>query len=555
MTGGSEGLSENRSAADSLSGSFRLTEVTSKAGLGDFVHQTGAFGQKWFPETVGAGGGFIDYNGDGWQDILLVGGGAWEKSPRQEVQALWLYENNGDGTFSPATKKAGLADVKAYGFGFSAADYDNDNDQDFFLTTLHENMLFRNNEGVFSEVGKKSGLADRATWSTSAIFFDADKDGWLDLYVGNYVDWSPTKDIWCTLDGETKEYCTPDLYKGVPGRFYQNNGDGTFTDRTKAAGFLPSPGNSFGIAALDYNDDGWTDLAVANDMQRNLLYKNNGDGTFDETGMMSGIAFGEDGKARAGMGIDAARMGPEGRSSIVVGNFAGEMVGFFQHTGNNLFMDRAAIARLGKPTLRTLTFGLFLFDVDLDGDHDLLAANGHIKPGLDNIQNEISYRQPAQLFLNKGKDVFKSFRPNKSALNQPMVARGAAYGDIDRDGDWDVLITENGGPAHLWRNDLEEGHFLRIRLHGRVSNRDGIGARIVATTGDQRIERFLRTGSSFLSQSDKTVILGLGNQTKVDSLVIHWPSGQTNRFANLAADREIDVIEGQKRLSASTTAP
>ncbi len=259
-----------------------FTEVTAEAGLGDFKHVTGAFGEIWFPETMGAGGGFLDYDGDGWLDILLVGGGAFRGRTETAGPALRLFHNQHDGTFAEQTEAAGLADLRAYSFGVTAADYDNDGDEDVFVTTLYENLLLRNEGGVFVEVGEEAGIAEASEWSMAAVFFDADADGWVDLYVGNFVDWSPEKDIRCTRVGQTKSYCTPELYQGVGGRFYRNNGDGTFADRSQAQGFDAAPGKTLAVASIDYNRDGWPDLVVANDTQRDLLYENQGDGTFIE---------------------------------------------------------------------------------------------------------------------------------------------------------------------------------------------------------------------------------------------------------------------------------
>ena len=542
-------------AASEVALSF--TDVTASAGLSEFRHVTGAIGDKWFPESMGSGGGFIDYDGDGWQDILLVGGGRWAKDKTQPPQALWLFRNNGDGSFSNKTNEAGLGNLSAYGFGIAVADYDNDGDQDFYFTTLHHNMLFRNDPGVFTEVSKAANLAGEATWSSSAIFFDADKDGWLDLYYGNYVDWSAEKDLWCTLDGKTKSYCTPELYKGVPGRFYRNNGAPnsaeqavTFTDQTEAAGFTQSPGKTLGLVECDFNRDGWPDLVVSNDTQRNLLYKNDGDGTFTELGAFSGVAYDENGRARAGMGIDAGVIDNTGAETIFIGNFSKEMIGVYRYIGNDLFTDRAPASKIGRPSLMTLTFALFVFDVDLDGDLDLFAANGHVQEDIEITQDGIAYREPPHLFLNDGNGFFADEAPKiGGVLQQPLVGRGASYADYDRDGDLDVLVTENGGPAHLWRNEPSNGHhYLRVHVQGTKTNRDGIGTRIVAKVDTLRMERCIRTGSSFLASLEKTATFGLGAKTQVDSLLVYWPSGRVDRFGAIAADRELLLIEGADEL-------
>lgn len=523
-----------------------FTDVTQEAGLGDFRHETGAVGDLWFPESMGSGGAFIDYDGDGWLDVLLAGGGTWEGSGKAPVPALWLYRNNGDGTFTHTTREAGLADVRAYSLGFAVADYDNDGDQDFYLTTIAENLLFRNDGGTFTEVGRATGVAGEPTWSSSALFFDADRDGWLDLYAGNYVAWTPETDIWCSLDGQSKGYCTPETYRGVASRFYHNNGDGTFSDWTEQAGFWPAPGKTLGVVEFDFNRDGWPDLAVANDTQPGQLYVNNGDGTFAERGAVSGMAYDENGKARAGMGIDAGVVDTTGEETIFIGNFSKEMIGVYRHIGNGLFIDRAAASKIGRTSLLTLAFGLFLFDVDLDGDLDLFTANGHVQPEIETTQEGIGYDEAPHLFFNDGNGYFEDLAPSiGGVLAGTIVARGAAYGDVDRDGDLDILVTENDGPAHLWRNDrTSEAHYLRVHTEGRQSNRDGIGAQVSVYAGGREMVRRVRTGASYLSASERAATFGLAGAGTVDSLVVHWPSGQVDRHRDVAVDRDVVVVEG-----------
>ena len=532
--------------------SLDFSQVTGDAGLGDFRHEIGAFGGKLFPESMGSGCGFIDYNNDNWPDILLVGGGEWPSHKTMEVPALWLYRNNGDGTFSLKTDEAGLGGITAYGFGVAVADYDNDGDQDFYFTTLDRNMMFRNHEGVFSEVGEISGTSVEPSWSTSAIFFDANQDGWLDLYVGNYVEWSLENDLWCTQDGVNKDYCTPELYTGVPGRYYRSNRDGTFTDETETAGFLPSPGKTLGVTELDFNRDGWVDLVVANDTQRDLLYENNRDGTFTEKGALFGIAYDEHGRARAGMGIDVGVVDNSGEETIFVGHFSKEMIGVFRHRAGGLFEDRSAISKIGRTSLMRLTFGVFLFDVDLDGDLDLFAANGHVQPDIELSQDGVSYLQPPYLFLNNGEGVFEDIvNTSEGSSFEPVVGRGAAYADFDRNGTLDFIVTENGGSVHLWRNNSEGNHFLKVRLQGSQSNRDGISSRLIVWINNRSMERRIRTGSSFLSCSEKTATFGLGQSTLVDSLLVYWPSGLVERFKGIAADQEVKFVEGSGLLKVS----
>ena len=536
------------------SSAYPFAEVTGAAGLGDFMHETGATGDRWFPESMGSGGGFFDYNADGWQDIVLAGGGSWSATADEPVHALKLYRNNKDGTFTDVTSEAGLLNQDAYGIGVTMADYDNDGDTDLFVTTLGENLLYRNDvdasgHHVFAEVGKQAGLANEAHWSSAAMFFDADRDGHVDLYVGNYVDWSPENDLVCLLEGQIRSYCTPELYNGVASRYFRNKGDGTFEDLTEQAGFLPAPGKALGVAEYDINDDGWPDLFVASDTQRDLLYVNNGDGTFVERGALSGMAYDENGKARAGMGIDVGIVDATGEPTLFVGNFSKEMISTYRHAGSGLFLDRSAVSQIGRYSLTTLTFGLFLFDVDLDGDLDLFAANGHVQPEIEGIQEGIGYAEYPHLFINDGNGVFSDVMEETGGMVLEMVARGAAYADYDRDGDLDILVTENGGPAHLFRNDLPRKPSLRIHLEGRASNRDGLSSRVVAYRGGEASERFVKTGSSYLSASELTLTFGwsdvdAGSTTGADSLVVYWPSGTVNRHVS-GLEGELLIVEGE----------
>ncbi|MEC7936308.1 MAG: CRTAC1 family protein, partial [Candidatus Neomarinimicrobiota bacterium] len=524
---------------------IEFSDVTMKAGLGGFSHDNGSFGKMWFPEQMGSGGGFIDYNSDGWLDILLIGGGAWKGYTKRDINTLWLYKNNKDGTFSNVTEQSGLGKIEAYGLGIVAADYDNDGDEDVFLTTLNRNILLNNKGGYFVNVSNTSGLGNTIEWSSSAIFFDADKDGWLDLYVGNYAIWSPLSDLWCSLDSKTKVYCPPEMYTGLPSKFYHNNGDGTFSDYTTKAGFLPAPGKSLGVALMDYNNDGWLDLAVANDGERDLLYKNNPGGVFDEIGTELGMAYGENGEARAGMGIDAGVVDSSGNTTIFIGNFSNEMVGVYSYSGEGWFNDRAAISKVGRPSFLSLTFGLVLFDVDMDSDLDLFIGNGHVYPQRTKNQDGITYKQASQLFLNNGDGVFSIANEKITGIiNNKMVVRGVAIGDYDKDGDQDLLLTENNGPAHLWRNDSESKNYLRVNLLGVKSNKDGIGSKVFLYINEYKIERLIRTGSSYLSQSEKTATFGLGDHDMIDSLSIYWPSGKKETYFDIEINKEILIKEG-----------
>ena len=542
------GCSTSEEPVDSVTiGSPLFVDVTDAAGLGAFMHETGGYGQSLMPEIVGGGGGFIDYNGDGWEDILLVAGGKWSHHELNDVQCLYLYHNNGDGTFTDVTEVVGLDQVRTYGFGISVADYDNDGDDDFFLTTVYKNMLFNNDRGYFLEVTKETGLHNESAWSTSAMFFDADRDGWLDLYVGSYVDWTPASDLSCTYEGE-KVFCTPQEYIGRSSYYYHNNGDGTFTERTREAGFLTgvdtTADKTLGVAALDFNKDGWIDLTTGNDTENDMLYENQGDGTFKEVGLQSGIAVSKNGIARAGMGLDTGVVDSTGNVSIFVGNFSDETVSVFRYMGNGQFLDRASASRVGFPSTTTLTFGLVLLDVDSDTDLDLLTANGHVLVHINRMSEAVTFRQPPQLYLNRGDGVFDNFIADDGPLATPMVARGLTYADFDRDGDLDLLFVENGGPAHLWRNETEGGGYLRVNVQGVASNKDAVGTRIEAVVNGLTIEKWVHTGSSFLTSAEKTVTIGLGANEEVDTLRVHWPAGGVDVFSNVQRNQEIFILEG-----------
>lgn len=521
-----------------------FTDVTSEAGLGEFRHETGAEGNFWMPETLGGGAAFLDYDNDGHLDILLVRGSRWVDG--DTMPALALYRNEGAGQFVDRTADSGLDEISGYLFGPIVADYDNDGDPDVYVTSLTNNLLLRNDEGVFVDVAAEVGVAGPAEWSTAAVFFDADLDGWLDLFVGNYVEWSPETDIPCSLVEGSRSYCTPHLYNGLPGRFYRNQGDGSFREISESAGFDRSaPGKTLAATSIDFDGDGHPDLVVVNDTERDLLYRNHGDGTFEEVGILSGIALDRFGNARAGMGVDFGVMDSTGRPTVFVANFSREMVGAYRYSRGR-FVDRAPQAGIGQPSLNVLSFGLFVFDADLDGHLDLFIANGHISPDVYLVDAAVPYRQPVQLYLNSGEGSFALVAAERGeALASAMVARAATFGDIDGDGDQDVLIVENGGPAHLWRNEIAGRNFVRVELEGVESNRDGIGARVELIAGTHRAVQELHSGASYLSSFEQVLTFGLGGHTMVDSLIVKWPSGTVDALGPLPANRQVRVIEGR----------
>jgi enediyne biosynthesis protein E4 len=534
---------------ESFNPGFRLVNVTSSAGI-QFQHNSGAYGGKLLPETLGSGCAFLDYDRDGWQDILLINGMDWPDHKRQ-TSTLRLYHNNRDGTFTDITHKAGL-DVEMYGMGVAVGDYNNDGFPDILITCVGQNRLFKNSgKGTFVDVTNSSGLGHRQALSTSALWFDCDRDGRLDLFVCNYVKWSPEHDVFCSLDGKHKSYCTPEAYRGETCWLFHNRGDGTFEDVTATSGIFDSSSKSLGVAMLDYDQDGWPDLLVANDTQPNKLYRNAHNGTFKDVAVEAGIAFSADGKARAGMGVDAADFDNSGAAGVAITNFDNEMIGLYRALGNGTYEDIATQAGVGLPSKTTLGFGCMFLDANLDGALDLAAANGHIDDTVRSIRGNVGYAQPPQLFLNnfvnQGKRTFRDVTSEiGDAFGQPKVGRGLACGDFDRDGDLDILITTNHGPAYLYRNDQLAGNrSIRFYLVGKQSNRDAIGATVRIYHEGVTQSRLVKSGSSYLSQSELPVTFGLGKRDKIERVVVQWPNGRTEEYKNLAAGKAYECVESE----------
>lgn len=527
------------SQAESSQSDFRLVDITRQAGI-SFIHNNGAFGRKYLPETLGPGCAFLDYDNDGWQDILFVNGTAWpDRGGRQTTVAL--YKNNRDGTFRDVTKQAGLS-IPLYGLGLAVGDFNNDGFPDIFISCVGQSRLFQNNRnGGFVDITERAGLGRREGFSTSAMWVDYDRDGFLDLFVCNYVRWSPDQDVTCTIDGKQKSYCTPEAYRGTTCWLFKNLRNGRFQDVTAEAGIFDTSSKSLGVTLLDIDNDGWPDIFVANDTQPNKLYRNQRNGKFTEIGVRAGVAFSEEGKARAGMGVDVADLDNTGIPTLAVTNFHNEMLALYKGRPGGLFEDLAPGSEVGRVTRGSLGFGCFFFDANLDGKQELLVVNGHI----DNTVRNTQHAQPPHLFLNesgKFRDIAKIVGNDFAAAK---VGRGAAFGDIDRDGDLDVLITTNAGPAYLYRNDqLSQNRSVRLRLVGTESNRDAIGANVRVYYGGESSSKTVKSGGSYLSQSELPLTFGIGRRDTVDRVVIRWPRGRTEEFTKLKAG-SYDVVEGK----------
>ena len=534
-------------ALSTLPPDYPFEEVPPSVSGITWVHTAGKSLQKFLPETTGAGCAFLDYDNDGWMDIYLVNSGKCDFYNPSPPLRNALYRNNRDGTFTDVTEMAGVGGG-GYGQGIAVGDYNGDGYPDLYVTQYGRSILYRNNgDGTFSDVTEAAGVAAPG-WASSAVWFDYDNDGRLDLFVGQFVAFSKATNLPCVTDNNRAGYCVPTLYQPTASWLFHNNGDGTFTDVSRSSGIAAHLGKAWGVVAADLNNDGRPDLFVSNDTKPNFLFMNRGAGKFEEIGALAGVAYSEAGRARSGMGVDAADINQDGWLDLFVANIDHEEYSLYENNHNETFDDEAAAMGIAGATRLMSGWGLKFFDYDNDGDLDLFIANGNPDDMIQTIEKDVTYREPLLLFHGEGKTLRDVSAESGPLFSKEFSARGLAIGDFDNDGAVDVLIAVNDDSPLLLRNRAAHGrHWLGLRLVGRESNRDAVGARVTWQAGDLRRSRTKVGGGSFLSSHDPRLVLGLGARTHIDWLEIRWPlpGSKTERFTDLPIDRYITIVEGK----------
>jgi enediyne biosynthesis protein E4 len=538
----------HHSVRPSSSATVQFRDIARPSGI-TFRHDNAATPSKYLIETMGSGCGWIDYDQDGLLDLYLVNGAATRLyTPPRPLRSA-LYRNNGDGTFTDVTEKAGVGAEGLFGMGVAVGDYDNDGLPDLYVLGYGRSILYHNNgDGTFADVTARAGVPNQGKWGSSAAWFDYDNDGRLDLVVANYVDWSPDNNLWCGEHAPGRRgYCQPDVYHGQTPSLFHNNGDGTFTDVSRSSGVGAKPGNGLGVVTFDYDNDGWQDIFIANDGMVNFLFHNNRDGTFTEVGNLAAVAVSADGRPEAGMGTDAADTLGNGWLDLIVTHLDFEQARLYRNLGAGFFEDATSAAKLAYATFHLSGFGVRFMDYDNDGARDLVMANGHI---LDNIQlyhAETRYAEPKLMFRNTGSGVFENVSDKLGGdFRRPRVSRGAAVADFDNDGDLDILVSNNGQAPQLLRNDGgNANHWLEILLIGVRSNRDGVGARVKVVAGDLVLYDQRKGGMSYQSAHDPRLHFGLSSRAFVDSIEIQWPSGGTTKVEKIRSDQIVTIKEGE----------
>jgi hypothetical protein len=521
-----------------------FVNVAPRAGI-DFRHENGASPEKYMPETMSGGGLFFDYDGDGWLDIFLVNGGSFVNRTVAEKAAHRLYRNNGDGTFTDQSAKSGIR-VSGFGMGACSADYDRDGRVDLYVTSMGPNRLYHNEgNGRFVDVTAHSGTGFEQ-WSASCAFGDIDNDGDVDLYVVNYVDFAFNNNKQCIQAG-LRTYCHPNVYNGVSGILYRNNGDRTFSDITRPSGVYNTGGKGLGVVFADYDRDGWIDIFVANDSVPNFMYHNRGDGTFEEVALFLGVAVASDGQPRAGMGVDMGDLDGDGFPEVFVTNLATQTHTLFKNLGGSLFTDVTFPSGVGRATLPFVGFGAVFFDYDNDGDLDIGVANGDVIDNVAKLRDDTTYPQRKLLLQNDGAGRFADAgRQSGGGFALEKVGRALAAGDIDNDGDLDLLVANAGQTADLLRNDGGNArNSILVRAAGSLSNPDGIGAELTLTLQGRKVVRHVKAGSSYLAQNDLRVHFGMGEATRAERLEVRWPGGRVDVMKDIEANRILTVREGE----------
>lgn len=515
-----------------------------------WIHSSGKSSEKFLPETTGAGCAFLDFDNDGWMDIYLVNSGKCDFFNPDPPLRNALYKNNRDGTFTDVTEKAGVA-AGGFGQGVAVGDYDGDGFPDLYVTQYGRSILYHNNgDGTFTDVTEKAGVAAPG-WASSAVWFDYDNDGRLDLFVGRFVEFRKELNKPCGVDGDgQRHYCIPFLYSPTASWLFHNNGDGTFTDVSRASGIADHLGKAWGVVATDVNNDGLMDLWVSNDTLSDFLFLNQGNGQFAEIANAAGVAYSDVGRPRSGMGVDSADFNDDGWMDLFVANIDRETFAIYRNNHDETFDDLAMPTGIAKATKYMSGWGLKFFDYDNDGNLDLFLANGNPDDLINSLHNEVTYAEPLLLFRHR----FKGFQDVSAAsgpiFERKICARGLAVGDFDNDGALDVLISVNNGAPLLLKNTAAAGnHWLGVRLVGKKSSPDAVGARITYQAGDLKRSRMKVGGGSYLSSHDPRMVLGLGQREKLDWLEIKWPlpSGKVERFEHVPVDRYITIVEGQEK--------
>jgi hypothetical protein len=523
-----------------------FSDITQAAGI-NWQQFSGESADRFLIETTGGGVAFLDFDNDGLLDIFFVNGGETPHGKSLVPLRNALYRNVGSGKFEDVAAKAGLDHIDFYGMGVAAGDFDNDGFPDLYVTGFPASALFHNNgNGTFTDVAAHAGIKNSGRWAAGAAWFDYDRDGLLDLVVTNYAEFSFDHPKKCEVNG-VRSYCAQVAYTGMPLTLYHNNGDRTFTDVSARSGLDKMIGRGLGVVAIDFNDDGWPDLFVARDASPNLLLINKRDGTFEDAALDAEVAYDANGNAKAGMGVDVADVNGDGQPDLVVTNFNDQYHSLFMGSASFPYQDRTVASHLAQFSKADVGWGTKFLDYDNDGSPDLIIANGHVNQSIELMRGDVKYQEPLLLLHNEGQGVFRNAaQEGGPAFNSGYIARGLAVGDVENDGDPDIVITRLNGTSMLLRNNVgQDSHWVGFELQGTKSNRDAIGAKITVTAGDRRLVRWILGGSSYISSSDKRVLVGMGHSgVKAINVDILWPSGTRQKLSNLQVDRYLKIVEG-----------